>query len=103
MGHHTELTETVHRGRDSTQNSPRQFAEDETVRRTHRDSAQRTGQYTELTETAQRSGQYTELTETMHRRRDSTYTGTQYTENGTVHTNHQNTVLKMGRDTPHRE
>ena len=88
--HHAQLTKIVHRGRDNTQNSLRQLTEDGTVHRTHRDSAQRTGQYTELTET-------------VHRGRDSTHTGTQYTEDGTVHTNHQNTVLKMGRDTPHRE
>ena len=114
MGQYAQLTETVHRGWDSIHNSPRQFTEDETVHITHRDSSQRTRKYIELTEctedgtvyrthrvSAQRTGEYTDLTESVHRGRVSTHTGTQYTADWTVHTNHQNTVLKMGRYTHH--
>ena len=69
--HHPQLTE-------------KQVIEDETVRTTHRDSSQR-------------MGQYTELTETVHCGRDSTHRSLehsprnslrQFTEDGTVHTVH---------------
>ena len=101
MGQYTELTETVHKGRDSTQDSPRQCIEDGTVHITHQDSSQRTRQYTELTETVHKGRDSTQDSPRLHRGRDSTHTGTQYTEDGAVHTNHQNTVLKMGRYTHH--